>query len=376
MTSCCFIEYNNFTKPVKVVKIMKHNYTKKQYEQLAREQFCRSLNEIPFVSDVEIISTGMQKGFGDFRAIVHFTDEEPPVNFWIKVKSNGEKRYVNEFMIMAAQHGGSKDCYVFMAPYISEESAVAIESQGYSYMDLSGNCYILTRRIILYVRGLANKYIEKREKRNYFSKTSSAASAIMRTMLDEPRREWQVKSLAEQTGKAIGMVSNVKRFLQDRAWIEEGEQGYHLCSIREMLYAWARDYHEKEARAYEYYSLDPLPQLEQRISEWSENHDESALLGGFSAAARYAPTVRYKKAEVYVEQGFLNEFVKDLQLEPVQSGGNIVITVPHDETPCMFGRKIHDDLVTSPVQTVIDLLGKPGRGEEAAETIITKEYER
>ena len=69
----------------------------------------------------------------------------------------------------------------------------------------------------------------------------------MRTMLDEPRREWQVKSLAERTGKAIGMVSNVKRFLQDRAWIEEGEQGYHLCSIREMLYAWARDYHEKEA---------------------------------------------------------------------------------------------------------------------------------
>lgn len=234
----------------------------------------------------------------------------------------------------------------------------------------------MTRRIILYVRGLANKYIEKREKRNYFSKTSSAASAIMRTMLDEPRREWQVKSLAEQTGKAIGMVSNVKRFLQDRAWIEEGEQGYHLCSIREMLYAWARDYHEKEARAYEYYSLDPLPQLEQRISEWSENHDESALLGGFSAAARYAPTVRYKKAEVYVEQAFLNEFVKDLQLEPVQSGGNIVVTVPHDETPCMFGRKIHNDLVTSPVQTVIDLLGKPGRGKEAAETIITKEYER
>ena len=77
-----------------------------------------------------------------------------------------------------------------------------------------------------------------------------------------------------------------------------------------------------------------------------------------------------------MEQAFLNEFVKDLQLEPVQSGGNIVITVPHDETPCMFGRKIHDDLVTSPVQTVIDLLGKPGRGEEAAETIITKEYER
>ena len=195
-----------------------------------------------------------------------------------------------------------------------------------------------------------------------FSKTSGAASAIMRTMLNEPGRRWQVKQLEELTGKAIGTVSNVKRFLQDRDWIKEGERGYQLCNIREMLFAWARDYHKKDSRTYECYSLDSLPQLEQKISKWSNEHDRGVVLGGFSAAARYAPTVRYRRAEVYVEQPFFEEFVKDLELEEVHSGGNILITIPHDETPCMFCRNIHDTPVTSPVQTVLDLLGNKGRG--------------
>ena len=37
--------------------------------------------------------------------------------------------------------------------------------------------------------------------------------------------------------------------------------------------------------------------VKRRITEWSRTHDNSALLGIFSAAARYAPTVRYKKVE-------------------------------------------------------------------------------
>lgn len=352
---------------------MKQNLMESQYVQLAREQFCKTINAIPFVSDIEIQATGMQKGFGDFHAIVHFIDKEKPMHFWVEVKSNGEKRFVQMFMLLASQYK-SEDCYVFMAPYISEESAEALKNKNYSYMDLSGNCYILTRRIILFVSGQANKYIVKREKKNYFSKSSGAASAIMRTMLNFPEQQWQVITLAEVTGKAIGTVSNVKSFLRDRDWIKECANGFKLRNIQELLYAWAKAYHKKDTRTFEFYSLDVIPELEQEISKWSVFHDNSAILGGFSAAARYAPTVRYKKVDVYVEQQFFVEFVKDFHLQPVNSGGNVVITVPHDETPCMFYRIINDALVTSPVQTVIDLLENAGRGEEAANAIIAKEY--
>lgn len=98
----------------------------------------------------------------------------------------------------------------------------------YGYMDLSGNCYILTKCIMIYITGKQNKYVELRAKKNYFSKCASAASRIMRTILDAYKKIWQVRELSEVTGKAIGTVSNVKSFLRDHAWIEE--QGSHFAS--------------------------------------------------------------------------------------------------------------------------------------------------
>lgn len=49
---------------------MKHNYSEKQYIQLAKERFCQIISTVPFVSDIEIIDTGTQCGFGDFYAVV------------------------------------------------------------------------------------------------------------------------------------------------------------------------------------------------------------------------------------------------------------------------------------------------------------------
>ena len=122
--------------------------------------------------------------------------------------------------------------------------------------------------------------------------------------------------------------------------------------------------------------MDSITEMEEKISEWSKAHNNYVLLGGFSAAARYAPTVRYRKINVYTEPSVYNRFVKEMDLKSVESGGNVVITIPHDETPCMFFREINGTNVTSPVQTVIDLLGSAGRGEEAADAVIMKEFEQ
>lgn len=353
---------------------MKQNFVQEQYVQLAKEQFCQIMKNVPFVSDVEIVRTGSQHGFGEFHAIVHYEDNDEMQRFCVEVKSNGEKRFVNGFILTASQHNDNF-CYVFMAPYVSENSEDLIRERGYSYIDLSGNCYIRSKRIFIHFKGNENKYKEKKEKKNYFGKASKAASAIFRTMLNDTDCAWQVKTLANETEKAIGTVFNVKCFLKDRDWIEDSDHGrFKLKNIKEMLYTWARDYHKKDDRKLEFYSLDSVAQLEQKISIWSFEHDKSALLGGFSAAARYAPTVRYQKVEAYVEQQALQEFILDMNLKPVASGGNVIITIPHDETPYMFYREVNDSLVTSPVQTVLDLLGNAGRGEEAAAAVILKEY--
>lgn len=368
-----FIDYNCFTSSVKRGVLMKLNLTEQQLVQLAQEQFRKLMMEIPFVTEVEFMLPTDLMEIWDLSAVVKFSDSKSILKFNIDVHSNGETRFVSRFIQRATQHNDD-DCYVFVAPYISEASAKLLYDNYCSYLDLSGNCYILTRRIIIRNSGQPNKYVQLREKKNYFSKSSSAASAVMRTMLDQPDLLWQVKQLADLTGKAIGTVSNVKKFLVEQAWAEESVGGFRLRNIRELLYAWAKEYPKKDTRTLEYYSFDSIPQIESEISFCNSIRDTNAVLGGFSAAARYAPTVRYKKVSVYVEQNALDSFVKQLDLQPVSSGGNVIITVPHDETPCMFARKINGDLVTSPVQTVIDLLCSSGRGEEAAEAIILKEF--
>lgn len=354
---------------------MKQNLTEMQYVQIAKETLTHALNKVPFVSDIEIENTGLQRGFGDFHATVRFSDSDSSQDFFVEVKANGEKRFATMFMKTALQYNNNA-CYLFMAPYISEATAEMLRDKNLSFMDLSGNCYILTRRIIFHVSGNPNQYIEKREKKNYLSKSSSAASTILRTMLDQPDRLWKVKELAEISGKAIGTVSNVKAFLTEKDWVNDQIYSFGLKNIKELLHEWSKDYHKKDSIEKQFYSLDAIPELEKHISEWSFSHDKSAVLAGFSAAARYAPTVRYNKINVYVEEQSLFEFIKDLDLKPVSSGGNIVVTIPHDETPCMFNRVINDSVVSSPVQTVIDLLNLPNRGEEAANAIIEKMFNR
>lgn len=354
---------------------MKQNLTEMQYIQIAKETLTHALNKVPFVSDIEIENTGFQCGFGDFHAIVHFSDSDTSQDFFVEVKANGEKRFATMFM-KEAQQLNNNACYLFMAPYISEATAEMLRNKNLSFMDLSGNCYILTRRIIFHVSGKPNQYIEKREKKNYLSKSSSAASTILRTMLDQPDRLWKVKELSDISGKAIGTVSNVKAFLIEKDWVNDQVHSFGLKNINELLHEWSKDYHKKDSIEKQFYSLDAIPELEKRISEWSFSHDKSAVLAGFSAAARYAPTVRYNKINVYVEEQSLFEFIKDLDLEQVQYGGNIVVIIPHDETPCMFNRVINDSVVSSPTQTVIDLLNLPNRGEEAANAIIEKMFNR
>lgn len=347
--------------------------TELEYQQLAIEQFCKLMKDIPFVLDVEITLTGLQRGFGDFWAVVSFEDNREPIKFAVEVKSNGEKRFANLFVKMAAQHNDDVH-YVFMAPYISDQSAEIIIQNNFSYIDLSGNCYIQSRYFVIHFAGQSNKHKEHRQKQDYFSKNATAASVVMRTMLDRPKNSWQVKYLSEITGKSLGTVSNVKKFLQDRDWIEESQQGFALKDAKEMLRAWGKEYHLRTPRTKEYYSLDAVPEIEAKIQFCNAVLNTNAVLGSFSAAARYAPTVRYNKVYVYVEQKHLDTFVQELDLQAVSSGGNVVITIPHDETPCIYARTINGDLVTSPVQTVIDLMGNKGRGEEAAEAIIQKEF--
>ena len=358
---------------MKLVIIMKQDYSFLQYEQMAKEQLCNLLRKVPFLSDIEQLPNVQRTMPGDFGYAVHFDVQYPPVSLCVEVKPRGERRFAEMYVEMLSRRAPDVYC-IFSAPYITEQTAEILKNAGIGYMDLSGNCYIASAPLFISIQGMPNRFIAYQQDKNYFSRSASAASTILRTMLNEPNNEWQIQELHELTGKSLGSVSNVKRFLIDHGWAEGNRSGFRLCGIGELLRTWASAYHENEDRLRRFYSLDSVAELEHRIQKWNAAHMGHATLGGFGAAARYAPTVRYHKTSVYVESQDFSEFIQDLELKEVASGENVNVILPHDGTPLLFSQTVNGDLITSPVQTILDLLSGIGRGEEAANAIIRKEY--
>ena len=353
---------------------MKQTINEVQLVQLAEKQFCDIMDEASFITKKEINSIDAESYiYADFAVKIRVQDSKEDIQFYADVKKNGEKRVATEFIRKTKIYNEGLN-WIFVAPYITPETGRMLRLERISYMDLSGNCFIFAKNIVISSMGKPNKFLEKRERKDYLSRSSIGASAVIRTMLKEPEKWWKVKELAKESGKSIGMASNVKAFFIDREWIKEENRVFRMNNIKEMLRTWAKSYNEKKPYLYQYYSLDTVPEIEKQIAVWNHEHNVKTILGSFSAAVRYAPTVRYNKAYVYVAQEEIKEFIKFLDLKKVDAGGNVIIAVPDNETTFIDYRKIQDDYVTSPVQTILDLLGDPGRGEEAAEAIMIKEF--
>lgn len=346
-------------------------------EQEGREVLCQLLNEVPGISDVEVVP-GQSHDFSDYVFRLHFT-EGFTQKLFVEIKSRGERRFVEAFMGQMAGHAKPCEC-VLIAPYLSEQSCALLKEQGYGYMDLSGNCHIAIKSIYIHISGQPNQYVQPKKGGNYFDRSSVAASKVLRTMLNDPDKVWLVKELTKASDTSLGTVSNVKRFLLDNAWVEEVKPsaaraaGFRLRNIEELVKAWAKEYGKHAGDVREYYMLDSVPEFESNVANWCEKHGGAVYLGGFSAAARYAPTVRYNRAEVYVDYQDLSEFLKDMELKEVSSGGNVHVMLPTDAVEMMYTREINGASVTSPIQTILDLMARPGRGEEAADAIIQKEF--
>lgn len=92
-----------------------------------------------------------------------------------------------------------------------------------------------------------------------------------------------------------------------------------------------------------------------------------------------APYVRPTNIHFYIEDGGdVEHYVSELDLRPVEQGGNVSMVIPYDEGVFYSIRDIDGLNVVSNVQLYVDLMNYPARGEEAAERIrslLEKEWE-
>jgi hypothetical protein len=285
-----------------------------------------------------------------------------------EVKTSGQPRFareaVNQLLRYLDMFPGSYG--VFIAPYISPEAAEICSKENIGYLDFSGNCFLCFEQVYIENSGKPNLFAKRRDLRSLYS---PKAERVLRVLLNNSKRMWKVKNLADEAEVSLGQISNVKKLLEDREWLKIESDGFSLDKPEKLLSEWAENYRFRKNQVRDFYSMKDIPEIEDALANFCQSKGVKYALTGFSGAARLAPAVRYKRAFVYIE-GSEETLASQLDLKKVTSGANVTLLIPYDEDVFYKSRQIDGISVASPVQIYLDLIGFRGRGEEAANAIL------
>lgn len=292
----------------------------------------------------------------------------------IDVKNLGEPRLVRSAVNQLIRYRQRiPNVYgIVAAPYISEAAGRIASEEGIGYFDLAGNCRLCFGNVYIRRDGRPNPAVEKRGLRSLYA---PKAERILRALLLDPRRTWKIEPLADEAQVSVGLVAKVKRVLEDREWLSADGVGLRLTQPAKLLEDWAKNYQFSRNNVTDFYSLDSLAQIEERVASVSKELGNNYALTGFSAAERIAPMVRYQRATAYVT-GDVEEIAKRVGLKPVTSGANVSLIEPYDDGVLAGSREIKGIRIVSAVQTYLDLLSFKGRGQEAAQAVLDEVIKR
>ena len=312
----------------------------------------------------------------DFR--VHLTHTGHRTTLVAEFKRSGEPLYAQNVIRQLQGYRHSLNlpevAGVFVAPYISEEAAKLCREEGIGYLDLAGNCHLAFDSVYIHVEGKPNPAAHSRPLRSLYQ---PKAERVLRVLLTKPSHPWRIQALADEAGVSIGQSFKVKNSLREKQWLEETDRGFVLTKPRELLAAWAEQYRFGKHQAAQFYTLSALDSFEQTLSFGCQQREILCGFTSFAAASRYAPYANSRRTTAYIhrEQPKVQELLSQsaLQLDPVETGANVILVTPYDDGVFYDARERLDITLVSPLQTYLDLQSSDGRGREAAEFLFQKE---
>jgi len=356
----CFHCNNSFQQTLKILFMVKIMRKPENIEQKARDALSDCLQDIPFLC---VESWGDSNV--DLNVAVLLDGAEQTL--LVEAKNNGEPRYARQAVnqLLRKLQNLSKAYGVFIAPYISHQAAKICRNANIGYIDFAGNCMLSFGKVYIQIEGKPNPFTQKRILRSLYSPKSER---ILRVMLASGPREWKVIDLAKEAVVSLGLISNVKKILTDREWVDSQTIGFSLSEPFSLLEEWSQNYSYRQNQVASFYTMLPIPAFESRLEEVCQTRNIPYGLTGFSGATRLAPMVCYQQAMAYVV-GDLQKLANLLEIKPVTTGANVVLMIPYDEGVLYNSQKVDGVRVVSPVQMYLDLHEYRGRGEEAAQAL-------
>ncbi len=341
----------------------------KNIRQEAEKTLRACLERVPFLNIEDVQLQKAEQGFVIDVTVKTSTPDGEQI-ILMAVKSNGQPRIARDTVnqLLRYKEAFPNAYCVFCAPYISPAAAEVCRQDGVGFVDFAGNCYLSFNQIYIEQAGKQNPNPQRRELRTLYS---PRATRVLRVLLTNPGKIWKTQMLAAEAGVSLGLISNIKKLLEDREMIQAGSQGITLRAPENLLTEWADNYNYRKNQVRNFYSLKSIPEVEDDIARICSQKNIVYALTGFSGAARCAPAVRYQRVMAFVD-GDIDAVSDQLNFKEVTSGSNIMLFSPYDEGVFYGMQKVDDINVVSSIQLYLDLQGFPGRGEEAAEALLER----
>ncbi|MFO7838883.1 MAG: hypothetical protein R6X08_05245 [Desulfosalsimonadaceae bacterium] len=271
--------------------------SKKQVIDAACERLETLICGLDFIDAVEIRREVRQNTGPDFAAEVLGSGIRQVLLVETRIK--GEPRLAREAAnsLLAAMRYWSHACPVFVAPWISEAAAAVCREKQVSYLDLAGNCHICFGTVFIHTAGYKNPY---RQKRGLKSLARPKSAAVLRVLLNQPRRRWRVLDLAREAGVSLGLVSNIKQILKDKEFIDPRAKAIIPTQPDKLLEQWIASASPADSVLLYKADMDFI-EIENRLAEESRKNDRQCAFTGLSGAVHLASGIGYyRQVQAYV----------------------------------------------------------------------------
>lgn len=336
-------------------------------ERQAAEELAAFLAALPNMTDAQVTRQGSEDSRVDIVAEGRFSGR--PLRLAVEVKGNGQPRTVRDAAVQLRRYIGDGDSEIIpvvMAPYFSRMARGVCREEGVGYLDFMGNALIASGSIYIDREVPGQPQPERRALRSLYKPKSAR---ILRCLLKDPNRHWRTAELAEAAQVSVGLVSNVGSALRDRTWAHQTDEGLSLADPGALLDSWAENYEPPRGEEFRRYTTLHGSALVERLHALVRS-DGRAALASFSAAQWLAPFVRHPNTYFYADEAGLAHLDRLLDAKPASQGANVIIVVPEDNGVLSDAIRVADGvMVTSPVQTYLDLRQSGDRGQEGAEEL-------
>jgi len=256
---------------------------------------------------------------------------------------------------------------VVVAPYLSSSVREWLERNQVSYLDATGNVFVVSRDPALFLRDRgADRDPWRGPGRPRGTLQGEPAARVVRALADF-RPPLRVTELVSRSGASTGATYRVLEYLEQEALVVRGARGLiDQVRWRDMLERWSQDYGFQRDNAVARY-LQPrgLPALQSALEQAPGLR---YVVTGSLAASLWAPYAPPRLAMVYVDD--VPSAAGTLGLRLVDSGANVLLAAPGSEV--VFDRPVISKRVTyaAPSQVAVDLLTGPGRSAAEAQALL------